>query len=204
VAIQQGFIAVSEREEPAAAESALLRAGQAGDPVALERLLALHVRPLLALCHGILAHAEDAEDATQETFLRALRALPRYTPGQATFRTWLFRIAINVCLNWKRDHRRDPAPLSAQPWDEERLCASPPSASPEAIALRRLQVVEALRELPPRHRVIFLLKVQEGWSVAEIGAAMGWSRIRVKNELSKARRTLAEWQARGAREGAEP
>jgi RNA polymerase sigma-70 factor, ECF subfamily len=203
VAIQQGWVDVSEREEPAAAESALLRAGQAGDPVALERLLALHVRPLLALCHGILAHAEDAEDATQETFLRALRALPRYTPGQATFRTWLFRIAINVCLNWKRDHRRDPAPLSARPWDEERLCISPPSASPEAIALRRLQVVEALRELPPRHRVIFLLKVQEGWSVEEIGAAMGWSRIRVKNELSKARRTLAEWQARGANEGAE-
>jgi RNA polymerase sigma-70 factor, ECF subfamily len=204
VAIQQGLFAVSEREEPAAAESALLRAGQAGDPVALERLLALHVRPLLALCHGILGHAEDAEDATQETFLRALRALPRFTPGHATFRTWLFRIAINVCLNWKRDHRHDPAPLGARPWDEERLCASPPVASPEAIALRRLEVVEALRELPPRYRAIFLLKVQEGWSVEEIAAAMGWSRIRVKNELSKARRTLAEWQARGAHEGAEP
>jgi RNA polymerase sigma-70 factor, ECF subfamily len=195
VSIQQGWFAIGDGEGRSGMEAALLRAGQAGDRTALEQLLALHERPLLSLCRGILAHAEDAEDAAQETFLRALRALPRFRPGRATFRTWLFRIAVNVCLNWKRDRRR------TAPWDDENPGLGDEANSPESIAIRRLEVLEALRELPPRHRAIFLLKVQEGWSVAEIGVAMGWSPIRVQNELSKARRALAAWQAQRAHEG---
>jgi RNA polymerase sigma-70 factor (ECF subfamily) len=176
---------------------ALLRAGQAGDRAALEQLVTPHERPLFGLCYGILGHAEDAEDAAQETLLRALRALPRFQPGPATFRTWLFHIALNVCLNRKRDRR------STEPWDEEHPGAAVETASPAAIALRRLEVTEALRTLPPRPRAIFLLRVLEGWSLEEIGAAMRWNRIRVKNELSKARCALAEWQARQTAEGAE-
>src|SRR5207244_1450305 len=140
-----------------AAEAALLRAGQAGDQAALDQLLAPHERPLLALCRGILGHTEDAEDAAQEALFRALRALPRFRPGQAAFRTWLFRIAINVCLNWKRDQR------PSEPWDEERASPGFEAASPEVLALQRLQITEALGTLPPHHRAILLLKVVEGW-----------------------------------------
>jgi RNA polymerase sigma-70 factor (ECF subfamily) len=196
VGVQQWLAAVGERDQPPAAESALLRAAQAGDPAALDQLLALHERSLLAFCRGILRHTEDAEDAAQETFFRSLRALPRFQPGRAAFRTWLFRIAVNVCLNWKRDRR------PTEPWDEEQPGAPHQAASPEAIALERLRVMEALSILPPRHRVIFLLRVLEGWSVAEIGTVMGWNSKRVQNEMYKARRTLAEWQARGE-EGAD-
>ncbi len=149
----------------------------------------------------MLAHADDAEDAAQETLLRALRALPRFQVGRVAFRTWLFRIAVNVCLNWKRDRR------PTVPWDEEQsrpLSASNASPSPEEIALCRLEVTEALSGLPARQRAIFLLKVLEGWSAAEIAQAMGWNRIRVQNELSKVRRALAEWQARWDEEGAQP
>jgi RNA polymerase sigma-70 factor, ECF subfamily len=187
---------VGKIEEASAAELVLLRAGQAGDRGALEQLLAPHKRPLFALCYGILGHPDDAEDAAQETLLRALRALPGFR-GEAAFRTWLYRIAVNVCLNRKRDDR------PAEPWDEERPPTSPPSASPEAIALRHLRVLEALQLLPPRQRVILLLKEREGWSVAEIAAAMRWNQIRVKNELSKARRVLIEWR-RQAGEGDQP
>lgn len=193
--IHQWLAATCESSERPSAESLLVRAGQAGDRVALDRLLALHERPLLALCHGILGHPEDAKDAAQETLLRALRSLHRFR-GDATFRTWLLRIAVNVCLNWKRDQR------STEPLDEERGKTTLEAPSPEAIALRRLQVMEALRHLPPRHRAVFLLKVLEGWSVAEIGAAMGWKPMRVQNELAKARRALAEWRQRDAEEGA--
>ena len=187
---------VGETEDGPAVESELLRAGKAGDRAALEQLLALHKRPLLALCHGILGHVDDAEDAAQETFLRALRALPGFR-GDAAFRTWLFRIAVNVCLRSKA--ARHPT----EPWDEERTGLLPDSASPEAIALRRLRVLEALHALPRRHRALLLLKVLEGWSVAEIGQALGWSPIRVQNELSRARRTLLEWRQREADEGEE-
>jgi RNA polymerase sigma-70 factor, ECF subfamily len=201
VSIQRGLIAMSEIEGRPA-ETDLLRAAQAGDRAAMDRLLALHERPLLVLCHGMLGHADDAEDAVQETFLRALRALPGFR-GTASLRTWLFRIAVNVCLNWKRDRRHAPAALGTGPWDEEGGGFPPITDSPEAIALQQLRIVEALTELPPRLRVIFLLKVLEGWSVAEIAVAMRWNPIRVQNELAKARRVLAEWRRRDAEEGAE-
>jgi RNA polymerase sigma-70 factor (ECF subfamily) len=201
VSIQRGLIAMSEFEGRPA-ETDLLRAAQTGDRAAMDRLLALHERPLLVLCHGMLGHADDAEDAVQETFLRALHALPGFR-GASSLRTWLFRIAVNVCLNWKRDRRHDPAELGAGPWDAEGGGFSPITPSPEAIALQQLHIVEALGELPPRLRVVFLLKVLEGWSVAEIAVAMRWNPIRVQNELAKARRVLAEWRRRDAEEGAE-
>ncbi len=198
MSVQQCLAAVSKREERAATEAELVRAGQAGDRAALDRLLALHERGLLAFCRGILGHAEDAEDAAQETLFRALRALPRYQRRQATFRTWLFRIALNLCLDWKRDRR----PTAS--WDEESLAfASADEASPETLALRRLQVMEALSGLSPDRRAVLLLKELEGWTAAEIGTAMGWNAKRVYNELYHARCALAEWQTRNAEEGAE-
>jgi RNA polymerase sigma-70 factor, ECF subfamily len=197
VSVRQWVLSMGEIDGEPVTEAALLRAAQAGDRAALDQLLALHQRALRALCHGILGHAEDAEDAVQETFLRALRALSGFR-GDASLRTWLSRIAVNVCLNWKAA-RHPTEPLDA-------VCADPLAHddSPEAIALRRLRILEALHELPRRHRAIFLLKVLEGWSVAEIGAAMGWNPMRVQNELFKARRALAEWRRREADEGDEP
>jgi RNA polymerase sigma-70 factor, ECF subfamily len=190
----QGSVTVDEFPGVSGGEAALVRAGLAGDRSALDQLLALHERRVLAVCRGVLGHAEDAEDAAQETFFRALRALPRYR-GDASFRTWLLRIAVNVCLNWQRSRR------PTEPWDEEDPLL-PTDASPEAIVLLRLQVREALSELPPHRRAVLLLREMEGWSVAEIGQAMRWNEKRVNNELFKARRALAEWQARSIEEGA--
>src|SRR5688500_11424402 len=114
-------------EEERSAGLALLRSAQAGDRAALEQLIARYQRPLFGLCYGILQHAEDAEDAVQETFLRALRGLPGFRE-QASFRTWLYRIGLHVCLNRKRDHR------PADPWDEEQLSLLVAASSPEAVA----------------------------------------------------------------------
>src|SRR5260370_14257289 len=132
VSIQSG-IAVGEMAEGATVEAALLRAGRAGDPAALEQLLALHQRSLFVLCQGILGHPDDAEDAVQETFLRALRGLHTFR-GDAAFRTWLFRIAVNICLRWKATAERRAATGPAELWDEERLPTLHARPSPEAIA----------------------------------------------------------------------
>jgi RNA polymerase sigma-70 factor (ECF subfamily) len=185
------WLAVREIEGGSAEECARLRAGQAGDGAALEQLLAQNKGALYALCRGILGHAEDAQDAVQETFLRALRALPRFR-GDAAFRTWLFRIAINVCLKWKA--ARPPT----APWDEEEASLPEDAASPEADALRRLRVMEALAGLTARQRAVLLLKELEGWSMAEIAAQLRWNEKRVDNELYKARRALADWRRREA------
>jgi RNA polymerase sigma-70 factor, ECF subfamily len=185
----QGFRAI---EGPAAGtgpgeEMALVRAGQAGDRAALERLLAAHKQSLYALCRGILGSADDAEDAVQETFLHALRGLGRFR-GEAAFRTWLCRIAIHICLKWKASRS------TTSPWDETVTIAVTDRSSAEDLALRHLQMTEALRTLLPRHRAILLLRELEGWSVPEIGTAMGWNAKRVQNELYKARCALAAWR----------
>ena len=191
------WLAVGEMEEGPAAEAALLRAGRAGDLAALERLVARHKRALFALCYGILGHPDDAEDAVQESFLRALRALPRFR-GESAFRTWLYRIAVNVCLEWKAARR------PTEPWDEEQADPVAFTLSPEATALRRLRMIEALNSLRPPQRAALLLKELEGWSMAEIGAALRWNEKRVENELYRARRALVAWRRREADEGAEP
>jgi RNA polymerase sigma-70 factor, ECF subfamily len=170
-----------------AEETTLLHAGRAGDRAALDALLALHERGLFALCHGILGHSEDAEDAAQETLLRALRGLAGFRE-EAGFRTWLFRIALNVCLGRKSSQR------PALAWEEEQSPPAAAGASPEAIALRQLRIQEALAGLLPRQRALLLLKEREGWSVREIAAALQWSERQVRYELSKTRLALAEWR----------
>jgi RNA polymerase sigma-70 factor (ECF subfamily) len=188
------------RAAESAAESDLLRAGRAGDRAALEQLLGMHQRSLFGLCYGMLAHADDAEDAVQETFLRALRALPGFR-GDSAFGTWLFRIAVNICLRWKTTSIRPTGSRSLEAWNDERFSASADAASPEAIALRHLRISEALQTLMPRHRAILLLKEREGWSVRDIAAALGCNEKRVENELAKARRVLVEWRRWDAGEG---
>jgi RNA polymerase sigma-70 factor, ECF subfamily len=181
--------AVSEPEGRSATEWSLIQRALAGDRAALEELLGPHQPSLVGLCYGILGHAEDAEDAAQETFLRALRALSSFR-GEAAFRSWLFRIAINLCSTRKRSQRWTEA------WDEEASVRAVSALSPEAIALSRLQMSEALSHLLPRQRAILLLREWEGWSLAEIAEAMGWNEVRVRNELHKARRALIEARRR--------
>lgn len=190
-------LAVRERKGELAAEFALIRAGLAGDRAALEQLLRPYKRSLVALCYGILGNAEDAEDAAQETLLRALRALSSFR-GDAAFHAWLFRIAVNICCSWKR--YRHPTEL----WDEEGSASASGTTSPELIALSHLRLREALHSLPERQRAILLLKEWEGFSIAEIAMTMGWNETRAKNELYKARRALIEWQRREAAEGGKP
>jgi RNA polymerase sigma-70 factor, ECF subfamily len=184
------------RADGPASEIHLLHAGQAGDRTALEQLLIPYERPLYALCRGILGHADDAEDAVQEMFLRALRALSAFR-GDSAVRSWLYRIAVNVCLDRKR------AEHPTEPWDEERSPLHTHHHSPESLALGRLRLQEALSTLIPRQRAVLLLKELEGWSVADIAAAMRWKEKRVYNELYKARHAVLEWQARNEQEGAE-
>jgi RNA polymerase sigma-70 factor (ECF subfamily) len=186
-------IAVSETEGASSAEAALIRAALAGDRAALEQLLRPHRRSVVAICYGILGSTEDAEDAAQETFLRALRGLSRFR-GDSAFRSWLIRIALNLCFSWKRS--RHPTEV----W-EEGSDSSSSATSPELIALSHLRLREALATLPPHRRAALLLKEWEGCSMAEIGALMGWNEDRVKNELYRARRSLVDWQRREAEGG---
>ena len=151
---------------------------------AIAALLSPHEAALRFLCRELLGNHDDAEDALQETFLRAIRGLPKFRQD-AQLKTWLTRIAIRVCL----EQRRRPHPISELP---------PPvySPSPETQTLQKLWLQSALGELSPRRRAIFLLKEVEGWSLAEIAEATGTNTPLIKIELYRARKALKSWVAR--------
>jgi RNA polymerase sigma-70 factor (ECF subfamily) len=163
----------------------LLALGRSGDSAALERLLARHEAEMLALCRGVLGRAHDAEDAVQESFLRALRGLQRFR-GDSSVRTWLYRIAVNVCLEWKRSRGFSHESLG------DSMGGHHPS--PESEALTRIRLADALTALLPRQRAIILLKELHGFSVTEVADAMGWTATRTQNELYKARKQLMVWR----------
>lgn len=156
-----------------------------------------HERALYLLCRSILGHREDAEDAVQETFLRAVRGLDGYR-GETALRAWLTRIAVNVCLQQKRRHRVRRDALNHEP----------PGAglhpSPEEAVLDRLDVFDALSSVPPRGRAVLLLKEREGWNVAEIARATRCTERQVYYELQKAYRALADWRAAHSKEEPQP
>ena len=151
---------------------------------AIASLLSPHEAALRFLCRELLGNHDDAEDALQETFLRAIRGLPKFR-HDAQLKTWLTRIAIRVCLEQRR-----------RPQLEHALPAPTPTLSPETQTVNRLWLQSALSELSPRRRAIFLLKEVEGWSLAEIAKATGTNTPLVKVELYRARKTLQSWVAR--------
>jgi RNA polymerase sigma-70 factor (ECF subfamily) len=173
-----------EKQMPTEDETLLQRA-LAGETVALDRLLSPYQSALYRLCRNMLGHAEDAEDAVQETYLRAIRALPKFR-RDANIYSWLFRIAVNVCLNGKRvGDRTVPLEMASDSADTQ--------ASPEDVTLTRVEIDQALAILSLRQRTVFLLREQEGWSVPEIAEALQCTHRRVNNELYQTRRALEAW-----------
>ncbi|MCW3053130.1 MAG: putative polymerase ECF-subfamily sigma factor [Chthonomonadales bacterium] len=141
----------------------------------------------------MLGHAEDAEDAVQETYLRAIRALPQFR-RDANVHSWLFRIAVNVCLNRKRA-RGKTVPLEMA---SDRAVTQ---ASPETATLTQIEIDQALAILSLRQRTVFLLREQEGWSVPEIAEALRCTHRRVNNELYQTRRALEAWTSAHSEKG---
>lgn len=175
------------RPERTVSDKELLAACRAGDRLALERLLTPHEAPLFHLCLGILRNPADAEDAVQEAFLRAMRGLAGFR-GDSSVRTWLQRIAVNVCIEWKRS-RKPTQPMEAA----ERVASTGPGF--EETAIRRQLALDALGVLSESQRAALILKDVQGLSVDEIAATMSWNAKKVENELYRARKALAVWRA---------
>jgi RNA polymerase sigma-70 factor, ECF subfamily len=148
-------------------------------------------------CLRMLGSREDAEDAVQETFVRAWRARRGYR-GDSSFRTWLFRIAINVCLDTIERRGRTPSVLAdADPEELERRAAltlSDPGPDGEIADRDSLEtgLWTAVQRLPAKQRTALVLQGMLGYSARDTGTMLDSSTASVNSALQRARRTLSE------------
>jgi RNA polymerase sigma-70 factor (ECF subfamily) len=171
-----------------------------GDAMAYERLVGEHSGDVYALLFRLTSDAEEARDLTQETFLRAFQSIDRFR-GDASLKTWIYRIAINQARNrwrWWRRRRRDVT-VSLDATDEHRdqpLAATLPndnSPSPEQQTLareRESQLREALCGLRQSYREAVILRDVEGFSYEEIAQTLQISIGTVKSRISRGRLEL--------------
>jgi RNA polymerase sigma-70 factor (ECF subfamily) len=174
-------------ERTADAEPALVRRAQAGDRLAFEELVRLHADRLYAVVLRFLGDPADAEEVTQETFLRAWRSIGRFE-GRSQFFTWLYRIGLNEA---KRLVTRRPPAGQVRSLDDDPIPEAPDwSEAPEVRAgqaeVQRM-LEEAIRELPMEYRATIILRDIEGLSTAEAASAMELGEAAFKSRLHRAR-----------------
>ncbi len=178
-----------------------------------------HRRELHVHCYRMLGSFEEAEDAVQETMLRAWRSFEHFEGG-TMFRGWLYRIATNVCLDLRRHSSRQAKGLSSfaevpwlQPYPDRLLDeVAPAENEPEALAVERetieLTFLAALQVLPPRQRAALIVRDVLGWPAADTAHLLETSVPAANSALQRARATLqeylparrSEWSVRGPTE----
>ncbi|MCW2596503.1 MAG: hypothetical protein QOF92_4055 [Pseudonocardiales bacterium] len=175
----------------------------AGDESAFSQLTERHRRELHVHCYRMLASFEEAEDAVQETFLRAWRSRDSFD-GSALIRAWLYRIATNVCLDVLRQSSRRITTANSyaevpwlQPYPDRLLDeAAPSDDEPDAIAVDRetieLAFLAALQVLPARQRAALIVRDVLGWRATETAMLLETSVAAANSALQRARTTMQE------------
>jgi RNA polymerase sigma-70 factor, ECF subfamily len=193
----------------------LLAAARGGDDDAFRRLVEPHRSHLQAHCYRMLGSLHDAEDVLQEAVLRCWRWLDSFD-GRSAFRTWLYRITTNACLDAISRRPRRVLPIDygppgsgndeqdeppahvrwIEPYPEDGLSIEDTCASPEARYEQReaieLAFVAALQYLPPRQRAVLILREVLGFSAKETAETLGSTASSVNSALQRARKTVEE------------
>ena len=173
-----------------ATEAQWLSLAQKGDPQAFSELVETYQKPVYNLCYRMLGTAEDAEDASQETFLRAYKSMRRYDNSRP-FSTWLLSIAAHYCIDQIRRRRLSIVSI------EELPVPDVPDVSPglETTVSRneeRRRIRKLLDTLTPTDRAAVIMYYWYDFSYDEICQALSLSVSAVKSRLHRARRAIAE------------
>jgi RNA polymerase sigma-70 factor (ECF subfamily) len=181
-------------------------------PAEVERVLESHRRELTGYCYRMLGSGSEAEDAVQDTLVRAWKAIDRFE-GRSSVRSWLYRIATNVCVDMLRGPQRRARPMDlgssstvevavlrpqpentfVQPIADGRVIATEGDPAEVAAAREsiRLAFVAALQHLPARQRAVLILCEVLKWQAAEVAELLETSVASVNSALQRARATLA-------------
>lgn len=180
------------------AERVALAQARKGDPEAFALLVECYSPRLFNVCFSYLANRQDAEDCVQETLIKAYRGLADYS-GRSTFYTWVYRIAINTCLDFRRKNKRYPN-LSldeAVETEDSLVYQQVPDRQPlpdelaETAEMARL-VRQEIANLPDFLKDIIILRDLEGLSYQELSEILHLSEGTVKSRLSRARHQLMD------------
>ena len=174
-------------------EESLVKSAMAGDQVAFAGVVEIYQRPVYNLCYRMLGNSGEAEDAAQESFLRAYAQRRRYDPTRS-FKTWLLSIASHYCIDRLRKRRVhyvsiDDEPLQVHPALREQR-AGPEEAVLAQEQADRIQVL--LAGLAPENRNALVMRYWYDLSYEEIAAVTGASVSAVKSRLHRARLTVGE------------
>jgi len=178
-------------------EAAWVEASRAGDPGAFDHLVRLWERPVYGLARRMLQNRDDAAEATQEIFLAAFAAMPRFRAG-ARFSSWLFRIASNHCISRLRRRFRRPqqtlAPLGddSEPPLPAAFQVAPSHESELAAEEDRCRVLAALGQLHPDQRLAVELRYYQELTFEEIATVTGCPASTVKHRFYTALAILKE------------
>jgi RNA polymerase sigma-70 factor (ECF subfamily) len=168
-----------------------------------------HRRELTAYCYRMLGSPFEAEDAVQDTLLRAWRAIDRFE-GRAALRSWLYRIATNVCMDMLKGRQRRARPMDLgdarsptgpldeglpevtwiEPIPDAQLTPADPASVAEARETIRLAFISTLQHLPPRQRAVLILCEVLNWKATEVAELLDTSVAAVNSALQRARSTL--------------
>jgi len=184
-----------ETSDARALERELVEACRRGEREAFDQLVLRHQRDIYRLCYRYVNNHEDADDLVQDVFLKAWRAIPRFR-GASSFSTWLYRIAVNACLNFRAVRRPASQELPETLVDPRAGAEARVEGEEEAVKVR-----EAVSRLAEKQRATLILKVYHELSHEEIAEILGSTVGTVKANLFHA---LANLRKRMSETGSEP
>lgn len=176
----------------------LVKKAQQNDLEAFEKLIITYKDRIYRLCYQLTNNHTDAQDLAQEVFIKAYTGLESFR-NEADFGTWLHRIAINQCINFKKKEKRGKvisldAPIQTQNGEmllEVAATEENPEEIYEQVELKGT-VREALNRLSAEHRSVLVLREFQGYSYDEIASIIGCSLGTVKSRINRARQSLKE------------
>ena len=172
-------------------EALWIEAARKGDDLAFGRLVESYQKPVFSLCYRMLGNSNDAEDAAQETFIRAYRHLKRYDPNRS-FATWLLSIASHYCIDRMRKKQLPTVSTDNLPADIIPDRNIPDPEREFRTQEKEMLVQNLLNQLKPIDRAAIILRYWHEYSEAEIAESLDLSVSAVKSRLFRSRQALAE------------